>query len=103
MEGVVTAAEPIGELQRCPEEVQHTRRQVQVRQPWLLHIAMIKLVLRQGASSQIGHVDHEALDDREDDDQQKEDHCYLDGAKPFSPERCADAHGPTIRVCCRFA
>ena len=64
MERVVTAAEPIGELERCPEEVQHTRREVQVGQPRLLHVAMVKLVLRQGAGGQIGHVDQEALDDR---------------------------------------
>ena len=68
-----------------------------------MHVAMVKLVFRQGAGGQIGHVDHEALDDREDDDQEKQDHCYLNGAKPLSTERDADAHGPTIRVCCLFA
>jgi hypothetical protein len=103
MEGVVTAAEPIGELERCPEEVQHTRREVQVGQPRLLHVAMVKLVLRQGAGGQIGHVDHEALDDREDDDHKEQHHCYLHGAKPLSTERDAAAHGQTIRVCCLFA
>ena len=69
MEGVVAAAEPIGELERCPEEVQHTRHDVQVGQPRLLHVAMVKLVLRQGAGGQIWHVDHEALDDGKYNDQ----------------------------------
>jgi hypothetical protein len=34
---------------------------------------------------------------------QKQDHGYLDGAKSLSAERCAAAHGPTIRLGCQFA
>jgi hypothetical protein len=85
MKGVVTAAEPIGD---------------QVGQPPLLHVAMIKLMLRQGAGGQIGYVDHEALDGRPDDDQQKQE--------PLLSERreagwCRAAHRQAIRACRRLA
>ena len=54
MEGVVPAADPVGQLERCQEEINHTRHDVQVRQPRLFHVAMVELILRQRARRMFG-------------------------------------------------
>ena len=44
------------QLERCQEEIDHTRHDVQVRQPCLFHVAMVELILRHRARGQVGHV-----------------------------------------------
>jgi hypothetical protein len=55
MDGIVAAAEPVGELKRRQEQVQHTRQDVQVGQPGLCHEATVVVVSRHRAGSQVGH------------------------------------------------
>ena len=45
MEGVVPAADPVGELEWCQEEVNRTRHEVKIRQPCLLYVATVEFLL----------------------------------------------------------
>src|SRR5215207_10608112 len=92
MEGVMAAANPVGELEWCQEQVNHTRHDVQVRQPCLFHVADFELILRHRARGQMGHVKDEPLANGIEDDQEEQADCYLNAAESLGAKSQAAAH-----------
>ena len=97
MEGVVPAADPVGQLERCQEEINHTRHDVQVRQPRLFHVAMVELILRQRARGNVWHVNDETRDDVPYYEQKEQADCYLNGEKSLGAKSQTAAHDSNDR------
>jgi hypothetical protein len=91
MEGVMAAADPVGELEWYQEEIKRTRHDVQVRHPYPFHVAMVEFILRQRASGNVRHVNDETLADGPYDDQEEQ----ADRARFSHRSRCSP-HGGTI-------
>ena len=98
MDGVVAAAEPVGELQGCQEQVDGARSDVQVGQPRVCHVASIELVGRHSAVTQMRHVDGKAVDDGQDDDDDEQECGDLNRTKPLGAGGYRAGHGVTVRL-----